>query len=140
MTALVRPDAVVTLVLRSGHPAAFAGTTEVLAVTRRGRHDDWNLPGGKIDPGETPRVAAMRELLEETGVVGRGLVRCHQSNVLANDGMQLVWAYLVAAYEGEPRPQENGINVGWWTLDRIVSPASRFRAFNRILFAKLGLL
>lgn len=28
------------------------------------------LPGGKVDPGEDPRKAAMRELLEETGYTG----------------------------------------------------------------------
>ena len=28
----------------------------------------WGLPGGKIDPGETPEKAAYRELEEETGV------------------------------------------------------------------------
>ena len=28
----------------------------------------WELPGGKIDPGETPQAAAVRELHEETGV------------------------------------------------------------------------
>ena len=28
----------------------------------------WNLPGGKILLGETPRAAAIRETLEETGV------------------------------------------------------------------------
>ena len=28
----------------------------------------WELPGGRIEPGETPRVAAQRELNEETGL------------------------------------------------------------------------
>lgn len=30
--------------------------------------DDWELPGGVIEPGETPRVGAEREVLEETGL------------------------------------------------------------------------
>ena len=28
----------------------------------------WNLPGGKQDPGETPRQTAARELAEESGI------------------------------------------------------------------------
>lgn len=40
----------------------------ILAVTRRGSHDDWNVPGGKVDPNEDVASAAAREVLEETGV------------------------------------------------------------------------
>ena len=31
---------------------------------------NWVLPKGHIDPGETPEIAALRELEEEAGVVG----------------------------------------------------------------------
>lgn len=32
--------------------------------------EHWVLPKGHIDPGETPEIAAIRELEEETGVLG----------------------------------------------------------------------
>ncbi len=41
--------------------------TEVLLV-HRPKYDDWSLPKGKLDPGESPRAAAIREVMEETGV------------------------------------------------------------------------
>ncbi len=41
---------------------------EVLLV-HRARYDDWSLPKGKLDPGETWEQAAIREVFEETGVV-----------------------------------------------------------------------
>lgn len=50
----------------------------LIAVIHRPRYDDWSLPKGKVDPGETEPVAAVREILEETGqhaVLGRRLKR-----------------------------------------------------------------
>lgn len=38
-----------------------------VAVIHRPRYDDWSLPKGKVDPGETEPVTAVREVLEETG-------------------------------------------------------------------------
>lgn len=43
-------------------------SSKVLFGLNRWR-DEWELPGGVIDPGETPRQAASRELEEETGVM-----------------------------------------------------------------------
>ena len=41
-----------------------------LAVVHRRRYDDWSLPKGKLDPGETFEDAAAREVEEEIGVHG----------------------------------------------------------------------
>jgi 8-oxo-dGTP diphosphatase len=49
-----------------------------IALIHRPRYDDWSLPKGKIDPGETEPVAAVREIHEETGQrahLGRRLCR-----------------------------------------------------------------
>ena len=40
---------------------------EVLVV-HRPRYDDWSIPKGKRDPGETDEQCAVREVEEETGV------------------------------------------------------------------------
>lgn len=49
---------------------ALTKTQEVLLIRLYRRGVDqivWEIPGGVIDPGETPLAAAKRELLEETG-------------------------------------------------------------------------
>lgn len=39
-----------------------------IALVHRPRYDDWSHPKGKLDAGETPAQAAVREVLEETGM------------------------------------------------------------------------
>jgi 8-oxo-dGTP diphosphatase len=47
------------IMLRSGEP--------LFAIVRMRKRGDWVLPKGKLEPGETPRAAAEREAIEETG-------------------------------------------------------------------------
>jgi 8-oxo-dGTP diphosphatase len=42
-----------------------------VAVIHRPRYDDWSLPKGKLDPGESFEAGALREVEEETGIRGR---------------------------------------------------------------------
>ena len=48
------------------------GGVKVLLV-HRPRYDDWSLPKGKLEAGEAHRAAALREVLEETGLVCKAL-------------------------------------------------------------------
>ena len=41
------------------------------AIIHRPKYDDWSLPKGKLDPGETDDRAAIREVEEETGMLCR---------------------------------------------------------------------
>ncbi len=43
-----------------------SGRAEVVVV-HRPKYDDWSLPKGKCDPGESGEVCALREVEEETG-------------------------------------------------------------------------
>jgi diadenosine hexaphosphate hydrolase (ATP-forming) len=47
----------------------FNANGEVLLIAYpESRGGGWSFPKGHIDPGETPKVAAVREVLEECGV------------------------------------------------------------------------
>lgn len=77
-----RLHAAVTLtVVEQGHGADLEGmpvhdtwrSEAALILTRRATHlrrhaGQWALPGGRLDPGETPEQSALRELEEEVGL------------------------------------------------------------------------
>lgn len=54
-------------VLAAGAVLWRDGSRRELAVIHRHRYDDWTLPKGKLDDGETFAAAGLREVLEETG-------------------------------------------------------------------------
>lgn len=78
---------------------------EVLLI-RRGkapREGEWSLPGGRIEPGEAVRDAALRELREETGVEGRLVALIDVvDGLFGGDFHYVLIDYLVAWTSGEP--------------------------------------
>ncbi|MDT7580434.1 MAG: 8-oxo-(d)GTP phosphatase [Pseudonocardiales bacterium] len=42
-----------------------------IALVHRPRYDDWSLPKGKLESGESMAAAAVREIREETGIAAR---------------------------------------------------------------------
>ncbi|WP_247002498.1 8-oxo-dGTP diphosphatase [Halosolutus gelatinilyticus] len=85
--------------------AAAADTAEVLLIEkRRGLGEGWyNGPGGKLEPGETPRECAVRETREEVGLVVRDLEKAGELTfTLDGDPHTFCHVFRTRSFEGEP--------------------------------------
>jgi len=90
-----------------------------LLLVRRGHEPalgTWSLPGGRIEPGETPEQAAAREVLEETGL-----------EVQVGDLLQTVdiWGgyrvhdFAATVVGGELHAGDDASDVRWCTPDEV---------------------
>jgi 8-oxo-dGTP diphosphatase len=87
--------------------------TPEVAIIHRPRYDDWSLPKGKVDPGETEPVTAVREVREETGYsshLGRRLVAVSYP---VEQGMKKVRYWAARRVDGEFIPNDEVDDLKW---------------------------
>ncbi|WP_238006161.1 NUDIX domain-containing protein [Dactylosporangium sp. AC04546] len=111
----------VNSVVPSANVVVVNGAGEVLLI-RRTDNDNWALPGGAMDPGESMTDCAVRETLEETGIQVEvtGLVGIftdpkhvilYTSNGEARQEFSIV--YTAHPVSGEPTPSSESREVHW---------------------------
>lgn len=93
------------------------GQVEVAVIHRR-LCGDWMLPQGRLNPGETPEQAALREVKEETGL------RCQLLRPLggtdhldARGRRKVAWYWLMRRLNGRFEPSEEVDEIAWLPLD-----------------------
>jgi phosphohistidine phosphatase SixA/ADP-ribose pyrophosphatase YjhB (NUDIX family) len=88
-------------------------------LVHRPRYDDWTFPKGKLREGESFEEAALREVLEETGLECRIDAELPALHYLDQDGRPKVVRYwaMDALDGGDLRPTDEVDEARWFTLD-----------------------
>ncbi|MDA8118112.1 MAG: NUDIX hydrolase [Actinomycetota bacterium] len=87
----------------------------LICLVHRPHYDDWSLPKGKIDKGESEPDAALREVLEETGIVGSLLSEKRATTSYRDDrGRDKTVTYFLMSYaSGDFSPNEEVDEIAW---------------------------
>jgi 8-oxo-dGTP diphosphatase len=91
-----------------------------VALVHRPKYDDWSLPKGKLEAGEHPLLAALREVEEETGaraVAGRPL---GQARYRKDGRLKRVQYWSLRWSAGEFRPSDEVDALDWVRIEKAV--------------------
>jgi 8-oxo-dGTP diphosphatase len=97
-----------------------------VCIVHRPRYDDWSLPKGKLNAGEHPLAAAVREVWEETGVRGAPQVHLHPVHYLVREGAPKTvdfWSMRVLD-EGVFHPSDEVDGLSWMPVDEAIETVS----------------
>ena len=85
-----------------------------VALIHRPKYDDWTLPKGKLDPGESFEQAALREVEEETGMrcrLGRELPSASYTDPKGRPKLVRYWQ--MEPLSGEFAPNKEVDELRW---------------------------
>ncbi|MFT4121750.1 NUDIX hydrolase [Bradyrhizobium sp.] len=124
-------------VMAAGGIVLRRGPTPLIAVVRQRKRNEWVLPKGKLDDGETPREAAYREVLEETG--HDAVVHEFLGTIAYQSGgrSKIVHFWRMEVEGGPVRKLMNDVKaVDWLSLDEAIARLSR--EYERAFLTQIG--
>ena len=89
------------------------GAALEFALIHRPKYDDWSLPKGKLDPGESHAQAAVREVHEETGHVAEIGVALGHVDYLHSGRPKRVLYWGMRALDGAFEPTAEVDQLRW---------------------------
>ncbi|MEO3757199.1 NUDIX hydrolase [Mycobacterium sp. B14F4] len=92
-----------------------------IALIHRPRYDDWSLPKGKVDPGETEPVTAVREVREETGYTAHLGRRLTSVNYPVEEGTKKVRYWAARHVRGEFTPNDEVDELKWMPVSEAMN-------------------
>ncbi|AZK64210.1 8-oxo-dGTP diphosphatase MutT [Pectobacterium versatile] len=78
----------------------------------------WEFPGGKVEEGETPEQALIRELHEETGIEASAPQALNDKTFSTPERIITLHFFLVETWQGEPYGRE-GQESRWVNVDEL---------------------
>jgi len=87
-----------------------------IAVVHRPKYDDWSLPKGKLDEGETFEDAALREVEEETGLRAELGPYLGEVSYDVSKGRKVVRYWAMTAGDGEFTPNDEVDELRWVSM------------------------
>ena len=124
-------------VMAAGGIVLRRGAVPLIAIVRQRKRNEWVLPKGKLDDGETPKEAAHREVLEETG--HEVIVHEFLGTIAYQSGgpIKIVHFWRMEAHGGPVRKLMNDIKaVDWLPLDDALARLSR--EYERAFLTQIG--
>ena len=90
---------------------AFSSEEEGCWIMVKNRVRGWELPGGHVNQDEAPEEAALRELYEETGVLGTA--KAIEANLIDGGHVVLAQVDMSVSPESWKSPDDAIEEVGW---------------------------
>ncbi|RXN73551.1 8-oxo-dGTP diphosphatase MutT [Providencia rettgeri] len=90
----------------------------------------WEFPGGKLEKGELPEAALIRELEEEVGIIVTQSELFHRVDHEFDDRFITLYFFMVSAWDNEPYGKEGQVSR-WVAQQDLV--ADEFPPANRVI-------